>query len=53
MLDKERVEEAEINVKGYLRDGMLKKRVLDDPIQQFKYLFKPQLFQNALLGKVN
>ena len=32
MLDKERIEEAEVNVKGYLRDGLLKKRVLDENI---------------------
>jgi uncharacterized protein (UPF0332 family) len=32
MLDKERIKEAETNVKGYLRDGLLKKRSLDENI---------------------
>lgn len=32
MLDKERVEEAEANVKGYIKEGLLKKRALDENI---------------------
>lgn len=32
MLDKERVKEADANVKGYLRDGLLKRRTMDENI---------------------
>jgi uncharacterized protein (UPF0332 family) len=32
MLSNERIKEAEINVRGYLRDGLLKKRDLDENI---------------------
>lgn len=32
MLDDERIKEAEINVRGYLKDGLLKKRTLDENI---------------------
>ena len=32
MLDNERIKEAEINVNGYVRDGLLKERTLDENI---------------------
>jgi len=32
MLDKERIKEAETNVKGYLKDGLLKEKSLDENI---------------------
>ena len=32
MLDNERIKEAEINVKGYLRDGLIKEKSFDENI---------------------
>lgn len=51
MLDKERVDEAEVNVKGYLRDGLLKKRVLEIQFKSINIYLSSSFFKMSFLRR--